>query len=129
MPRRRDTLCLVALDYETAMAFIASVPKGCWTTYGDVADAAGNRDAARTIGEWLRESGGSIPVYWRVINANGEVPDRFIASTPPVRVYPAIQSKRGSVSSPRASSLMASVQASDVVTRSIGGVRLGALRA
>lgn len=64
------------------MAFIASVPKGCWTTYGDVADAAGNRDAARTIGEWLRESGGSIPLYWRVINAKGEVPAGFIASIP-----------------------------------------------
>jgi alkylated DNA nucleotide flippase Atl1 len=71
----------VSLDHDTATAFIESIPTGCWTTYADVADAAGNRDAARSIGGWLRESGGSIPFYWRVIDSNGEVPLGFIAST------------------------------------------------
>ena len=71
----------MSLDYGTAIAFIASIPEGCWAPYGDVADAAGNRDAARRIGEWLRDSGGSIPLCWRVINSKGEVPDGFIAST------------------------------------------------
>jgi tetratricopeptide (TPR) repeat protein len=33
------------------------------------------------MGEWLRASGGSAPLYWRVINFRGEVPEGFIAST------------------------------------------------
>ena len=70
------------LDYDAATAFIKSIPASCWTTYADVADAAGNRNAARSIGGWLRESGASIPFYWRVIDSNGEVPRGFIASTP-----------------------------------------------
>jgi methylated-DNA-protein-cysteine methyltransferase-like protein len=70
----------VSLDYDTAEAFISTIPEGCWTTYGDVADAAGNRKAAQSIGLWLRDSGGSIPYYWRVINAEGDVPEGFVAS-------------------------------------------------
>jgi alkylated DNA nucleotide flippase Atl1 len=88
VPQRRGTLRRVSLDYDTAMAFIASIPEGRWTTYGDVADAAGNRDAPRRIGEWLLESGGSIPLYWRVINSKGKVPGGFIASTPGLPANP-----------------------------------------
>jgi alkylated DNA nucleotide flippase Atl1 len=76
-----STLNHVSLNYDAAIVFISSIPEGCWTTYGDVADAAGNRDAALRIGEWLMESGGSIPFYWRVIYSSGEVPAGFIAST------------------------------------------------
>lgn len=72
----------MSLDYDTAIEFIESIPMGRWTTYGDVADAAGNRDAALSIGGWLRESSGSIPFYWRVIDSSGEVPPGFTASTP-----------------------------------------------
>ena len=72
----------MSLDHDTATAFIESIPTGRWTTYADVADAAGNRDAALSIGGWLRDSGSSIPFYWRVIGFNGEVPPGFIASTP-----------------------------------------------
>ena len=51
-----------------------------WTTYGDVADAAGSPGAAQHAGNWLRDSDGSVPFYWRVIDANGEVPPGFVAS-------------------------------------------------
>jgi alkylated DNA nucleotide flippase Atl1 len=71
---------VVSFDESVALNFIATIPKGSWTTYGDVADAAGNRGAAQHAGNWLRDSGGSIPFYWRVIDANGEVPPGFIAS-------------------------------------------------
>jgi alkylated DNA nucleotide flippase Atl1 len=53
------------LNYASAQAFIASIPDGCWTSYKDVAIAAGNPDAAMSIGNWLRKSGGSIEKYWR----------------------------------------------------------------
>ena len=72
----------MSLDYETAVAFIWTIPPGRWTSYGDVADAAGNREAALRIGEWLMDSRGSIPFYWRVIYSDGEVPAGFIASAP-----------------------------------------------
>ncbi len=72
----------MSLDYETAVAFISAIPPGRWTSYGDVADAAGNREAALRIGEWLMDSRGSIPFYWRVIYSDGEVPAGFIASAP-----------------------------------------------
>ncbi len=78
---RASTLNHVSLDYDAAIVFISSIPEGCWTVSGDVADAAGNREAALRIGEWLMESGGSIPFYWRVIYSGGEVPAGFIAST------------------------------------------------
>jgi alkylated DNA nucleotide flippase Atl1 len=78
----------VALDYNTAIAFIASIPEGRWTTYGDVADAAGNPNAAHPVGQWLLGSGGAIPLYWRVINSKGKVPDGFIASTPGLPANP-----------------------------------------
>ena len=44
---------------DTSTGDISAIPEGRWTTYGDVADAAGNRDAARSIGDWLWRSGGS----------------------------------------------------------------------
>jgi alkylated DNA nucleotide flippase Atl1 len=81
-PALADTLHPVPLDKDIAVAFVESIPKGRWTTYGDVADAAGNRGAAKSIGGWLLESGGSIPFYWRVIGSKGEVPPGFVASIP-----------------------------------------------
>jgi alkylated DNA nucleotide flippase Atl1 len=55
--------------------FIAAVPEGRWTTYGDVAEAAGNRRGAMAIGVWLLHSGGNVPFFWRVLTAQGYVPD------------------------------------------------------
>ncbi len=70
------------LDYANAEAFIASVPDGCWTSFKDVATAAGNPDAAMPIGNWLRESGGSIRKYWRVLRSDGCIPDGFVSHAP-----------------------------------------------
>jgi alkylated DNA nucleotide flippase Atl1 len=65
------------LDFEHARRFVASVPEGRWTTYKDVATAGGNRRGAMAIGQWLRHNGATIPNYWRVLRANGYVPDNF----------------------------------------------------
>src|ERR1019366_8484663 len=65
------------LNYANATAFIAAIPDECWASYKDVATAAGNPDAAMPIGMWLRESGGSIPKYWRVLRSDGFVADGF----------------------------------------------------
>lgn len=70
----------MSFDENAARSFIATIPEGSWTTYGNVADAAGNPDAAQHAGNWLRGSGGSIPFYWRVVDANGEVPPGFVVS-------------------------------------------------
>jgi alkylated DNA nucleotide flippase Atl1 len=84
----------MALDYDTAIAFIASIPIGRWTTYGDVAVAAGNPKAAHPIGQWLLGTGGSVPLYWRVINSHGKVPAGFLASTPGLPASPFEARKR-----------------------------------
>ena len=71
-----------ALNYANAEAFISSIPDGCWTSFKDVATVAGNPDAAMPIGNWLRESGGSIHKYWRVLRSDGYIPDGFVSHAP-----------------------------------------------
>lgn len=68
----------VKMDLDMARQFIASVPKGRWTTFKDVAIAAGNKNGAQRIGQWLRHSDGTISNYWRVLNVRGLVPDAFV---------------------------------------------------
>ena len=70
----------MSFDENAARAFVVAIPQGSWTTYGDVADAAGNTSAAQHAGNWLRDSNPPIPFYWRVIDASGEVPPGFVAS-------------------------------------------------
>lgn len=70
------------LNHANAKAFIAAIPDGCWASYKDVATAAGNPDAARPIGMWLRQSGGSIPKYWRVLYSSGFVADGLVSHAP-----------------------------------------------
>jgi hypothetical protein len=53
------------------------VPERRWTAYSDVALASGS-SSSRSVGVWLRNSGGTIPNYWRVLTVRGEVPDAFI---------------------------------------------------
>ena len=68
----------MTMDLHRARRFIEAVPDGSWTTYKDVATAAGNSNGAMAIGTWLRNSGGAIKNYWRVLNVKGVVPDAFV---------------------------------------------------
>jgi alkylated DNA nucleotide flippase Atl1 len=68
----------MTMDLDRARRFIEAVPDGSWTTYKDVATAAGNSNGAMAIGTWLRNSGGAIKNYWRVLNVKGVVPDAFV---------------------------------------------------
>jgi alkylated DNA nucleotide flippase Atl1 len=76
------------LDMDAAEAFIAGVPKGRWTTYGDVAAAGGSPGGAQAIGTWLLRGGG-IPNVWRVLNRHGEVSSHWKGVNPGVPVTPA----------------------------------------
>jgi hypothetical protein len=66
-------------DSEIARRFIAAVPAGRWTTYGDVAARGGDQlpMAAFRVGQWLAGSEGSIDNYWRVVDVDGRVPEEF----------------------------------------------------
>lgn len=68
----------MTMDLHRARRFIEAVPEGSWTAYKDVATAAGNSNGAMAIGTWLRNSGGAIKNYWRVLNVKGVVPDAFV---------------------------------------------------
>lgn len=68
----------MTMDLHRARRFIEAVPDGFWTTYKDVATAAGNSNGAMAIGTWLRNSGGAIKNCWRVLNVKGVVPDAFV---------------------------------------------------
>ncbi len=77
-----------SLDFETASTFIAAVPRGRWTSYKDVATAAGNERGAQAIGEWLRRRGHEVPRVHRVIRSSGYVAEAFRAAgrgVPPMR--------------------------------------------
>ena len=71
------------LDLDAAKEFIAAVPRGRWTTYGDVAVAGGSPRGAQAIGTWLLRGGG-IPNVWRVLNRHGEVSSHWIGTEPGV---------------------------------------------
>jgi alkylated DNA nucleotide flippase Atl1 len=60
------------IDFGLARAFVDSIPLGRWTTYGDVAAAAGAPRGAQAIGTWLLKTNG-IPNVWRVLRHNGTV--------------------------------------------------------
>jgi deoxyribonuclease V len=70
----------VALDFrlpdvgQELLALLAQVPPGRVTTYGDLADALGLRQAARWVGEFLREHshGDDCPCH-RVVRKGGEL--------------------------------------------------------
>ncbi len=48
--RSRTSRRAATLNYGLAIAFIAGVPDGYWTSYADVVAASGNRSAARHMG-------------------------------------------------------------------------------
>lgn len=82
-PLRLLTLSQVAqIDFEHAARYIAAVPEGCWTSYGDVASAGGNRLGSQAVGDWLRRHGDKVPHVHRVLRIDGFVPDAFRPAGP-----------------------------------------------
>ena len=66
-------------EFKRAIPFIEAIPSGRWTSYKDVAAAAGNPKAFQTVGSKMRDSAGRIRNYWRVIHSDGSVPENFTA--------------------------------------------------
>jgi alkylated DNA nucleotide flippase Atl1 len=54
------------------LAIVDSIPPGRVMTYGDIAAVLGSR-AARTVGQILARSGGSVQ-WWRVVRHGGHPP-------------------------------------------------------
>ena len=78
---------MVAIDFQQAAAFIAAVPEGMWTSYGDVARAGGAQrpqDGAQAVGGWLRREGDRVSHVYRVLNVDGFVADGFRPAGPGV---------------------------------------------
>lgn len=62
------------LDLDAAVAFLATIPAGRWTSYGDVATAAGRSSSAgQPVASWLGSKGHLVPYVHRVLNSRGEV--------------------------------------------------------
>jgi alkylated DNA nucleotide flippase Atl1 len=70
------------LDLDAARAFIASIPDGRWTSYGDVAAAAGAPKGAQAVGSWIMRTRGDVPHIYRVLNRDGEVNEGWKAVAP-----------------------------------------------
>jgi alkylated DNA nucleotide flippase Atl1 len=66
-------------DFRRAVPFIEAIPRGRWTGYKEVAAAAGNPKAFMSAGNHMRDSGGKVSNYWRVIRSDGSVPENFKA--------------------------------------------------
>ena len=72
------------IDFARARAFIADVPAGRWTSYKDVAMAAGSPNGAQAVGQWLRREGHIVPGVHRVLTVDGFVADGFVPAGPGV---------------------------------------------
>jgi len=66
-------------DFRRAIPFIEAIPYGRWTSFTEVATAAGNPKAFMAAGNHMRDSDGRIDNYWRVIHNDGSVPENFRA--------------------------------------------------
>lgn len=70
------------IDFVAARSFIEGIPRGRWTSYGDVSLAGGSPTGAIAIGNWLSQKGNDIPNVWRVLNTRGEVSDGWAPVNP-----------------------------------------------
>jgi alkylated DNA nucleotide flippase Atl1 len=70
------------LDHEKATAFIASVPKGRWTAYVDVATAGDSPNGFRGVGSWRSSTTEDVPNVYRVLNRRGEVSEGWKGTDP-----------------------------------------------
>lgn len=73
-----------AIDFARAADFITAVPEGKWTSFGDVARAAGANGGAIAIGDWLRRKGDQVPHVYRVLTVDGRVADGYAPAGPNV---------------------------------------------
>lgn len=79
------------------VALVRQVPKGEVTTYGDLAEALGDRGATRWIGEALADPPASLwEVAHRVVRATGE-PGRFPPDAPARLVSEGVPTENGRV--------------------------------
>jgi len=71
------------IDFEVVRAFIGSIPKGRWSSYGDVAAAAGAPKGGQALGTWLSRNGQDAPpLVYRVLTRHGEVSPGWRAAGP-----------------------------------------------
>ena len=62
------------LDLQAAAAFLETVPRGRWTSYGDVAIAAGRTSlAAQGVASWIGGRGHELANVHRVLTSRGEI--------------------------------------------------------
>lgn len=61
---------------EAVLAYAETIPSGRVTTYGAIAEALG-RGGARNVGQVMSAYGHGVP-WWRVVRANGSLPDFLI---------------------------------------------------
>jgi alkylated DNA nucleotide flippase Atl1 len=62
------------LDLDAAAAFLETVPIGRWTSYGDVAMAAGRTSrAGQGVASWIGSKGQQLANVHRVLNGHGEI--------------------------------------------------------
>jgi len=71
------------LDLDAAASLLEMVPRGRWTTYGDVAVAAGRgSNAAQGIVSWIGSNGHRVANVHRVLNVKGEVNPAWVPAGP-----------------------------------------------
>jgi len=62
------------IRHEKICAVVMNIPKGCVSTYGDVARFAGYPRCARMVGAALRSASVELNLPWhRVVNAQGRI--------------------------------------------------------
>jgi alkylated DNA nucleotide flippase Atl1 len=79
MPNWSPEMPVSGFDFRSAIPFIEAIPSGRWTSFTDVAAAAGNPAAFMAAGNHMRDSAGTVRNYWRVIRSDGSVPENFTA--------------------------------------------------
>lgn len=79
MPNWSPEPTVSGFDLRSAIPFIEAIPSGRWTSFKDVAAAAGNPAAFMAAGNHMRDSSATVRNYWRVIRSDGSVPENFKA--------------------------------------------------
>jgi methylated-DNA-protein-cysteine methyltransferase-like protein len=67
--------------HERVWALVRAVPRGCVTTYGDLAQALGSKNVARHVGFAMAALPNSSDVpWWRVVAAGGRLATANVAT-------------------------------------------------